>query len=190
MSTYQQAIGAGETLRLRVPGDFLRLMAAPADVTITMYRNGSEISKAEGVKAGYAERNAAGFDEVHVYSASAQTIKLIIRNGGDVRYDRFEGDVTIIGAQAAYANSRATVTSSGVSTLVAASASRRYVLIQNNDAAVYLRITMDGVNPTTAQGIRVPPGGAWESPAGCAPTGAVKGIMESGAGSPVEVVAG
>lgn len=190
MSTYLQTLGAGETLRLRVPGDFLRLMTAAADVNLTYYRNGAEVAKAEGVRAGYAERMAGGFDEVYIYSASAQPVKLVIRLGGDVRYDRFEGDANIANTAGAYVNSRATVLSSGVSTLVAASASRRYVLVQNNDSSVALRLTMDGVDPTTAQGIRIPAGGYWESPALFAPTGAVKAIAESGAGVAVEVVAG
>lgn len=190
MSTYQQTLGAGETLRLRVPGDFLRLMTAAADVNITYFRNGAEVAKAEGVRAGYAERMAAGFDEVHVYSATGQPVKLVLRVGGDVRYDRFEGDANIANTAGAYVNSRATVLSSGVTTLLAGSSVRRYVLVQNNDTSVALRLTMDGANPTTAQGIRIPPGGYWECPPLFAPTGAVKAIAESGAGVAVEVVAG
>lgn len=190
MSQIIQTLSAGETLRAHSPGDFLRLMTAAADVTVTFYRRGVEVARAEGVRAGYAERIAEGFDAITIYSASAQTVGAMVRLGGEVRYDRFEGNVDINNRQGAYTNSRATVLSSGVSTLLAADANRRYVLVQNNDTSVSLRLTMDGADPTTAQGVRIPPGGYWESPAMYAPTGAIKAIAESGAGVAVEVVKG
>lgn len=45
---------------------------------------------------------------------------------------------------------------------VAGNATRRYLLIQNNDATGNIWVRIDGTAATTATGVKIPPGGSWE----------------------------
>lgn len=194
MSVINAAWGAGETKTFQEQARFFRLVTTVTPVDVVFYTaEGKELERAEGVEAGYSETFALPFGRVTIASAAAQTVKAFTRMASKVGYDRSAGSVVVTNlpaAQGAYVNSRATVTAAGVSTLLPASSTRRYVLVQNNDPVIALRLTMDGVDPTIAQGIKIAPGGYWESPAGYAPTAAIKAIAESGAGIAVEVVGG
>lgn len=99
---------------------------------------------------------------------------------GDVSDNSLVGTVALSGLQGAFTRLSASVLSSGVTTLSVANAARRSIHVQNNDASIYLRLRVDGTDPTTSTGLRIPPGGSWESPPNYAPTGAVKVIAESG----------
>lgn len=171
-----------------VPGRYFRLLETVNAVDIVFYLKGQEVGRALQMRAGLAA-DGLDFDRIEITTGGAEAVKFIVSNS-PIRYDRLSGDMDINNTAGAYTNSRATVLSSGVATLLAASATRRYCLVQNNDSSVAIRLTMDGSNPTTSQGIRIPAGGYWESPAMFAPTGAIKAIAESGAGCAVEVVEG
>jgi hypothetical protein len=171
-----------------VSGRYFRLLSCVNAVDIVFFMRGQKIGEALGFDAGLAA-DGLDFDRIELTTAGEENVKFIISNS-PIRYDRLSGDVQVTNTAGPYTNSRATVLSSGVTLLLAADANRRYVLVQNNDAAVALRVTMDGVDPTTAQGVRVPAGGSYECPPGFAPTGAIKAIAESGAGCAVEVVKG
>ena len=167
-------IGAGQTLEYFEPGDFFRLMEAASAVDVRFYYLGAEVSRADNVLEGYAERFRNGqFDRVQITSASSQAIQFVIRNGADVAYDKTPtGDVTL--GTGAFTQAQKTVTNaSGL--VMAANASRRYLLIQNNDASGDIYITVDGSAATTAKGIKVPAGGALELST-YAPAGAVYAI--------------
>lgn len=171
-----------------VPGRYFRLLSTVNPVDVYFYMKGQLIGQALQMLAGLAA-DGLDFDRIEISTGGAEAVKFIV-SASPIRYDRLSGDMDINNTAGGYTNSRATVLSSGVSTLLAASATRRYCLVQNNDTSVAIRLTMDGVNPTASQGIRIPAGGYWESPAMFAPTGAIKAIAESGAGVAVEVVAG
>lgn len=171
-----------------VPGRYFRLLSTVNPVDVYFYLKGQLIGQALQMQAGLAA-DGLDFDRIEITTGGAEAVKFIVSDS-PIRYDRLSGDMDVNNTAGAYTNSRATVLSSGVSTLLAADANRRYVLVQNNDTSVSLRLTMDGVDPTTTQGVRIPPGGFWESPAMYAPTGAIKAIAESGAGVAVEVVRG
>ena len=99
---------------------------------------------------------------------------------GDIVDNAIAGSVSINDLQGPYTNGRDTVTSGAVVTLLPADAARRYVEVQNTDTGIYLRLTADGVDPTTSQGLRIAPGQSWHSPPNYAPTAAIKVIAESG----------
>jgi hypothetical protein len=185
------SFNAGQQKDFVVRGDHFRIMDSTAPVTIHFYRDGAEIATAENVVEGYAEEFEQPFDSFTIISSDIQTLHFVARYGSTTRYDKAPvGDTNILNVAGPYANTRASVTSASVSTLLAAKPTRRYVFVQNNDSGVYLRLTCDGVDPTTTQGIRIAPGGYWESPAMWAPVGAIKAIAESGAGVAVEVMEG
>lgn len=167
---------AGETKEFYDLGDFFRLMSSSAEVTVRFYFQGREIFVAEGVTLGYAERFIAGqFDRFTVYSAQAQTLQFVARLGNEVSYDvPPTGAVTISNTAGAFTQSQKTVTNASTS-MLAANAARRYLLIQNNDPGGDIYVTLDGTAATTAKGIKIAAGGSYECQ-GYAPTGQIFAI--------------
>jgi D-lyxose ketol-isomerase len=62
--------------------------------------------------------------------------------------------------------------------LLAANSSRRYLLVQNNDTAGVLRVTVDGNAAAAGEGFRLQPGESIEFPT-VAPSSAINAIMET-----------
>lgn len=177
-------LSAGVAKEFQEHADFFRLIQSPTDdVTVIFYEKGAEVSRAENIGAGYAEKFVGRtFDKVVVTSVAGGTVRFISRLGNDVRYDTPpNGNVIVTNAQGNIVRHAASIGWAAVTTITPANAGRRYLLVQNTSTAYYMRLRMDGTDPTIAQGLRIPPGGYWESPALYAPTGAVKLIAESGA---------
>lgn len=168
-------LSAGVPVRFEMQGDFFRLMAATLPLTVNYYRRGARVAEAALVSGGYAEKFGEAFDSFDMTSVSGQTIQFVSRLGNEVRYDTPpNGNVTVTNVNGAFANSQETVTNAST-TIIAANALRRYLLIQNNDASgdVYLRL--DGGVATTATGIKLKPGESLELQ-GFVPTGGITAI--------------
>lgn len=182
---YQRiTLTAGVAVEFTEAADFFRLLQSVTDdVTLIFYQQGKEVSRAENIGAGYAERFVGGtFDKVRITSTGGGVIAFIARLGNDVRYDTPPtGDVNVSNVSGNIVRLSASVGWAAVTTLTPANAGRRYLLIQNNDTTNALRLRLDGTDPTTATGLRIPAGGYWESSPMYAPTGAVKLIAEAGA---------
>lgn len=188
---------AGQTVKFTSIGNFLRVLEAKDAITILTYKNGQIYTESERVFGGFAEKFDEQFQQVEVYSATAQTVQLVIRLGSIVSYDVSPtGNVNVTNPVAldaatlaaletvnvgnnggAFSQGRANVTNAN-QVLIAANANRRYLMLQNNDAAAVLRVKLDGSAATAAQGFRVQPGGALEIPA-YAVTGAINCMMET-----------
>ncbi len=164
MLSQSVALGAGQTVKFIDLGNFLRVLSANSAITVRTFRNGQVVTESVDVYSGYAEQFDDGnqFDAVEVYSASAQTVQIVIRNGQVVYYDQAPtGNVSVINpAQATGANTQKTVTSSSAS-LVAANAARKFLAIQNKDASGKIYINF-GAAATFANGILIPAGGYFE----------------------------
>lgn len=170
---------AGQRLELWEQGDYFRLMESSLPVTVTYYRNGQEVAEATAVRSGYAERfRGEGFDRVAITNgATVQDVKVVVRLGQEVAYDvPPTGDVNVVNTGGAFTIAEPAVTSVA-SQVLAAKANRRYLLVQNNDGAANVRVTVDGSAPTNAHGIKLAPGGSVEF-AGYVPTGAVRVIAD------------
>lgn len=160
---------AGQRVEFREPGDFFRVLAATAVLTVEFYENGREIAEAVGIGAGYAEKFERGnFDRIAITSATAQTVQFVTRLGNTVQYDAPPtGDVTIAG-EVTVKNKTANFdqglkTGQTVSTiLLSAVATRSYLLIQNKDTAVSIYINLKGSAASVANGILIEPGGSLE----------------------------
>lgn len=191
IKTFSQALSAGQVMDLHVPGKVVRILDCTDPVTLNLFKNGASFGEAADMLAGL--KVEADFDQITVYSVTAQTVKIAVADG-NVSYDRFSGNVAVTNAPAVHGaftqSTFTTIGSAAAVTVAAANAARRIAFIQNNDAAVYLRVTVDGSAPTAAHGIRIAPGNYWEPPAGYAPTGAIQAITESGTASSVEVLEG
>ncbi len=178
---YQQiTLAAGVQQEFNELADFLRIMkATPNDIVVIFYKQGREVSKSTGIGAGYAERFLSGdFDRIVISSATGGTVDFVMRLGNDVRFDAPPtGNVEVLNltaAQGAFEQTIVTVTNAS-GQLLAANAARRYLLIQNNDAAGDVYVTLDGTAATTAKGIKIAAGGSYECQ-GFVPSGAVFAI--------------
>lgn len=181
----------GETKEFYDPGDFFRLMDCIDPVTVIFYFQGKEVGRAEGVFDGYAEKFRIGsFDRFRITSATAQSVQFVARQGTDVAYDKMpEGSVTIRNQQGAFSQAQATVTNAS-GQLLAANAARRYLLIQNNDTTGIVYVTLDGSAATTANGIKLLPGGASLELQGYVPSGAINALGSIASNAAVVVVEG
>jgi hypothetical protein len=168
------AAGLGQEYTER--GDFFRVLEATGAVTVTFYRAGAEVAKAEQIQAGYAEKfDASEFDKVRIDASADVTIKFVVRLGNVVNYDKApQGDVNVLNVNGAFVQAPNTVTNAS-GQLLAAKAGRRYVLIQNNDSGGDIYVTLDGSAATLAKGIKIAAGGSYECQ-GFAPTGAIFAI--------------
>lgn len=167
---------AGQRLEFIEPGDFFRLMAASAPITVEYYRNGAGVAEGTLVQVGYAEKfTAGGFDKIAISSATAQTITFITRYGNEVWYDTPPtGLVSVTNTAGAFTQNPKTVANISGQVL-AANAARRYLLIQNNDTSGDIYVTLDGTAATTAKGIKIAALGSYECQ-GYVPTGAINAI--------------
>lgn len=188
MSKIDVTLTAGQTVEFYEPGDFLRLLKADSPVKIEFYRNGAEISEADGVTTGYAEKLRTGdFDRIRITSATAQTISFVTRMGTDVFFDAPPtGSVTVQNVNGAFTQAPATVTSASAQ-LLAAKATRRYLLIQNNDSSGDVFVRLDGAAATLTNGIKIPAGASYEI-SNFVPTGAIMAIGNIASNSNLIVV--
>lgn len=185
-----QTFAPGDQAPYSEAGDFFRLLSCPFPVEVRFYRNGTEVSRAEAVTEGYAERFVGGsFDKVTIINgATGQDVQAVIRAGNEVSYDQPPtGAVTIKNTGGAFAQSTVAVGAASVQ-LVAANALRRYLLVENKHATLTVSVNLAGAAATVAGGVALLPGESLELQ-GYVPTGAVNAIA-SGAGASVVVVEG
>lgn len=189
MKTLSIYLVAGQRKNIYALANFLHLMETTAPVDIEFLNEGAVYGIAQGVEFGLKARPDGGFTELGFTSASNQTIKIFV-GVGDGSNDRMTGAVAILNQQGAHTQTQKSVTNAS-QLLLAANATRRGGLIQNNDAAAVLRVTVDGVAASTTRGIRIQSGQFYEMPSYAA-SGAIYGCMETATGTAnnVEVVEG
>lgn len=178
-------IQAGATLEFYETGDFFRLLECNNQVTVRFYNLGAELVNAEGISEGYAEKFAKQFTSIKITSATTQTLQFVVRLGNEVSYD-----APPVGAalQGAFTSTQVTVTSSSA-TIDAASPSRRYLLIQNNDAAGVIYVNLSGAAATTVNSIKMNPGDSLELQ-GFVPSSAITAIGSIASNANVLIVEG
>lgn len=178
-------INAGETKEFYEVSDFFRILTASQPLTVTFYFQGAEVAKAEGVGGGYAERFQTGqFDRFKIKSDTTQTVQFAARLGNQIFYDLPPfGNVN-----GAFSQTQKTVTNASAQ-LLAANLFRRYLIIQNKDATGSVYLKFGATAATTANGIRIAPGGAYEI-TGFAPTDQIQAIGDIASNANVIVVEG
>lgn len=97
MQTYSQTLAAGSTLPIHATIKFFRIISAPDPVTVRFWRHGAQISIAEAVGVGFWSKPRTAFDRVEIYSATAQTLSVVVGDG-DGGYDRMSvyGQVEVV----------------------------------------------------------------------------------------------
>lgn len=187
MKTKYLTLSAGQTIHIDEIASYFHLLETSAPVDIKFVRDGAIFSEAIEIEYGYFAEPANGFHGLEITSASAQTIKIAtaIGRGG---YNRTTGAVSLIHTQGAFTQTQKTVTNANQVAL-AANTARKYLLIQNNDAAAVLRVKLDGNAATATSGLRILAGMSLELQ-GFVSSSAINVMMEtaSATANNVEVV--
>lgn len=170
---------------------FFRVLVAPRpDLTVIFMRGGAEVGRAENIGAGYAENMAPAFDRIRIMSAAGGTVAFVTRLSGEVRYDTPpNGQVTVTNTSGPVENSQKTVTNASAQ-LLAAKAGRRYLLIQNKDAAGAVYISFGAGAATTASGLKIAPGGSFAADANFCPDNEIQAIGDIANNANVVVIEG
>lgn len=201
MQTYSQTFTGSSTWKLNIPGSYFTILATTLGVNVRFYRAGklldlgtisnllaglevqpnSRRSWLEAIRAIIRGQDLAfesfTFDTIEIDALGADTITIGIGNG-DSRYNRSQGNVAITSSVApigsAFTPAAATVTTASA-VLLAANASRKYLLIQNQDATgdIYIQPQAAAATANSAC-IKIPAGNYWEPLV--APVGEIRAI--------------
>lgn len=157
MKTVSMAFTAGQTIKIFALGNYFQLLETTAGVDIDFMIDGAVQSSASNMEFGFYSKPAAGFTELNLTSATAQTIKFAwgIGEGG---YNRTVGSVSIVSQQSAFTQAQKTVTNVSAQ-LLAARPGRLFFYVENNDATGDIFVTLDGSAATVLNGKKIPPGG-------------------------------
>jgi hypothetical protein len=184
MRTSTILITAGQTIRMDFGGDYFHLLETTAGVDIDFLKNNSVQSTASNMEFGFFSQPKEGFDGIALTSATTQTVKIAVGYGAG-GYNRTMGSVQITGQQGAF-SAIAHAVSSTATTLIAANPYRKYLLIQNQDAAVTV-----GVSIGAGAYINLAPGDSYELAAYCTSDSiGIDALPYGGAGAAVVVVEG
>lgn len=177
--------GAPETLSLQ--GNYLRISDAVSQVIV-------EIEGSDTFKLNPGEDVVYPVDEefsrvvITTLAAVEDVVTVTIGKGVRVGSAKVSGSVAVTNYPVASSmnQSRLTVSSGVAVQILTANATRKYLLVQNNDPAGVLRLRFDGVAATATQGFRIGPGESIEFVGICA-SGAVSAIMETSTASTLNV---
>ena len=186
---------AGQRVEFSEPADFFRLLTdtTSSEFDLQLFSHNAVVSEAFGVRTGYSERMVDGkqFDRFSIKALSATTLTFVTRLRSVVTYDQPpNGNVTVTSVinNGAFSQAQATVTNVSAQ-LVAANPQRRYLMVQNKDAAGSVFVNLAGAAATEANGILIEPGGNLELSARC-PTGALFFIGDVATNTNVVIVEG
>mgnify|MGYP001457245525 CR=1 FL=1 len=196
MQTLTNSFSGAGTWEINIPGKYFALIACNNACNIRFYKGGKKLDLGEinGILSGLectmgdiADPSPA-FDRVQVEATGADTVTIGIGNG-QARYNRGgQSNVTVLNVNGPFAQAAATVTNASAQ-LIAASATRRYALIQNKDVTGNIWVNLAGAAATTANGIKIGPGGSLEIPS-FAPTGAIFAIGDIASNANIVTVTG
>jgi hypothetical protein len=168
MKSYRFTFSAGEAQTHSIVGTSLRVVSASASVFVDP-GTGDKVELSPGMAVRYPDR----FVQVHITSATAQTVE-ILAGLGAVDDSRLNFSGTMLTREtlpASLTSSSASVTTAGAQ-LLPASADRRSATIQADGGALYI----GGPGVTSANGIKVNADGAIEIKS----SGAIHAVTASG----------
>lgn len=184
-NTYEFTMAPNGSYKLLVAGDYFKILEASGNVDVE-----ADWGRLTNLTAGQGlEQSPFQYLFFKDRSGGANAMRVVI---GDEKFiDGQSGAVSVsnnvVARSAVMANANVTVTNASA-VHSAANSSRQYLLIQNKHASGNLFVSF-GAAATTANGVRVGPGGAYESGAVC-PTGAVHIIGDIASNADVVIVEG
>lgn len=177
MRLYSINVAAGAAFDLAAFGDYVLVRSSAVDLIIENPENGEKIEVSQGDDFQFDRFSSL---RISHSDGADQAIKLIISTGKRAGSAKVGGAISLANLPAvngAFTQGRVSLTNVNQA-IIAAKATRRYLLIQNNDAAAIMRVTLDGTAATASAGFRVQPGAVMEIP-NFAVTGAINAIMET-----------
>lgn len=190
---YTFTIAAFGVYRLQVAGDYFKILSATGIVKV----NSPDWGELRALTVGQGLENAE-FSDLFFTDESGATNTVTVYVGDRNFIDGVTGDVRVTNVPAVtvtasvnpdvpFTQAQGNVTAASTQAL-AAKANRQFLMIQNNDSAAIVYVTLDGTAATTAKGIKLGPGASLTLDS-CCPTAAVNWIG-SGATTNVVVVEG
>ncbi len=187
MDTFPFTLAVGATQPIKRVGSFIRCYSLTGG-TSPQLRVKTDRGDQVLLRGGQGATLGRGFSELSVTNEEGVgTLTAILLVGeGHFDDDRITGAVTLEGTGGAHVQAKKTVTTAS-GALLAASSTRRYLLVQNQDAAGNVYLATDGGAATAdAECIKLAPGDVWE-PA-VPPTSAVAAIGDIASNANVQVV--
>jgi hypothetical protein len=196
MQTYSQTFTGAAIWQLNVPGNYFTVLSCGSAVNVRLYRGGQKLAAGDmtallaGLEVGPlvpAPGDSFSFDRIEIDVAAGDTVTVGIGNG-QAHYNRSAGSVAITNTTGAFNHSVPVVTTASAG-ILAAKPARRYLLIQNKDAAGNVFVRLDSSSATAGTGVKIAPGGSYEVTGFC-PSGAVSAIGDIASNANVVVVEG
>jgi hypothetical protein len=196
MQTYTQTFAGVSTWEINAPGRYFTLMACSAACTIKLFKGGRMLDFGEiknvlsGIEIG-GQNEGVDFDRVQITTSTADTVTIGIGNG-QVRYNRGAATVDVntqVPARTGAITQAAVTVTSTAAALLAANTNRFYLLIQNKDLTGNIWINFAGT-ATTANGVKIVPGGFFAMDAATVSTQAISAIGDIASNANIVVVEG
>jgi hypothetical protein len=187
LKRFSQTLSANATWKTTFPASGFRLNATTVAVAVRFIAQGRIVGESDSVAAGDKSLGME-FDSVEIINgATPQTVSFSLFDGA-AGSDAVTGAVAVTNVNASLTNTAATVTNAD-GQLLPANATRRYLLVQNKDAVGNLYVKFGAGAATTANGVKIAPGGSYEF-AGFAPANEVRAIGDIASNANVVVVEG
>lgn len=199
MQTFTQTFAGATTWTLNVPGKYFTTLACGSTINVRFYKGGAKLDLGDitallaGLEVGPMGgiNDPMAFDRVEIDVQAGDTVQVGIGNG-QTRYNRANASVVVTSNKnpqtAAFANTQKTVTNASAQ-IVAANATRQYLLVQNKDAAGIVYLNFGAGAATAANGIKIAAGGVFEM-AGVQSTQAIQAIGDIASNANVVLVEG
>lgn len=184
-NTYEFTLIGNGSYRLLVAGDYFKILSASGAVDVE-----ADWGRLTNLTAGQGlESSPFQYLYFRDRTGGANAIKVVI---GDEKFiDGQSGAVSVSSNVAArsgtFANASVTVTNASA-VHAAANSARQYLLVQNKHASGILYLAF-GAAATAANGVRIAPGGSYESGVVC-PTGSINIIGDIVSNADVVIVEG
>lgn len=185
LQSYSLSMAAGAVMVLWCSGTRFLLSGTNDSLDVRLDIGGDMRGLEDG--QGYA---GAPFNGLTITNNSGVLVAGTIRISSDEFIDnRVSGTVAIDAPPVAAPVHAAKTVTNASAQMLAAKTTRKYLLIQNNDAAGDIYVRVDGGVATIGTGVKIPPGGSWEL-SSVLPTGAVTAIGSIASNANVVTVEG
>jgi len=181
MRLYSINVATGQAFDLAAYGDYVLVRSSAVDLIIENTESGEKIEVSQGDDFQFDLFSSL---RISHSSGSDQPVKLVISTGKKAGSAKVGGSVSVSTFPAnngAATQNRVSLTNVNQQ-ILAANAGRKYLLIQNNDTSAVMRVRIDGVAATAAEGFKIPAGGTFEFESFNV-TGAINCIMETATGA-------
>jgi hypothetical protein len=146
-------VPTGSFLDIGAVGDYVRIKSALVTVRVEAPDTGEFLELEQGDACRLTKFNRLLISHS---DGSNQTVSILIGNGTTADSAKVGGSVSVAAATSMN-SAQATVTTASA-TIATANSSRKFLLIQNNDATGIIYVNLQGATATALNGVKIPPG--------------------------------